>query len=197
VNWWGEPSWLASRTVTGYSIIDLLFAMAVMLIVAAIAVPQALTLVQRPRAQAAARYLASAMTRAHTEAVMRSATTALRFQEQDGGFVISEFVDGNRNGVRTRDIDNGVDLPLRDPIRLSDLFPNVALALSEDGAGGDPVQIGATTLMSFTPLGTATSGTIYLRGADGSQFAVRVLGATGRTRVLRYEPASRDWVEVL
>jgi hypothetical protein len=137
------------------------------------------------------------MTRARTEAAARSATTALRFQEQDDGFLIGEFVDGNGNGVRTRDIENGIDLPLGDPIRLSDQFAGVAVALSEAGSGSDPVQIGATTLMSFTPLGTATSGTVYLRGGDGSQYAVRVLGATGRTRVLHYDPNTRDWVEVL
>ena len=51
--------------------------------------------------------------------------------------------------------------------------------------------------MSFTPLGTASSGTLYLRGRDGSEYAVRVLGATGRTRVLRYEAITRTWVEVL
>jgi hypothetical protein len=49
--------------------------------------------------------------------------------------------------------------------------------------------------MSFTPSGTATSGTIYIRGRDGSQFAVRVLGATGRTRVLRYLPARKEWTD--
>ena len=51
--------------------------------------------------------------------------------------------------------------------------------------------------MSFTPIGTATSRTLYLRGRDGSQYSVRVLGATGRTRVLRYVPATHQWIEVL
>ena len=43
----------------------------------------------------------------------------------------------------------------------------------------------------------ATSGTIYLRGRDGSRVAVRVLGATGRTRVLRYVVPTGDWSETL
>jgi len=50
--------------------------------------------------------------------------------------------------------------------------------------------------MSFSPMGSASSRTLYLRGADGSQYAVRVLGATGRTRVLRYVNASRTWIEL-
>jgi hypothetical protein len=48
-------------------------------------------------------------------------------------------------------------------------------------------------LFSFSPLGTSSSGTFYLTGKDGSRFAVRVLGATGRSRLLRYVPASDEW----
>jgi hypothetical protein len=161
------------------------------------ALPQTLAMTQRPHTLAAARYLSSWMMRAHTEAVMRSATIALQFRQDGAGFVIGEFIDGNRNGVRMRDIEDGIDVPIQEGVHLSDLFPRVTLALSDDAGGADPVQIGATTLMSFTPYGTATSGTIYVRGSDGSQFAVRVLGATGRTRVLRYVPSTHDWVEVL
>jgi len=70
-------------------------------------------------------------------------------------------------------------------------FPRVILSLS------DPPDATTSVLMSFTPLGTSSSGTLYLRGRDGSRYAVRVLGGTGRTRVLRYEAKSRTWVEVL
>ena len=50
-------------------------------------------------------------------------------------------------------------------------------------------------LFSFTPLGTSSSGTFYVTGRDGSRFAVRVLGATGRARLLRYLPASDEWTD--
>ena len=169
--------------------------MTIAVILAAIAVPQALVSIDRSRAWAAARYLSARMALARSQAVMRSATVALRFEEdQRGGFTFGVFVDGNGNGVRIRDISSGIDRRLDPPTRLSDLFPGVTIALSE-GSSGDPVRIGSTSLMSFTPLGTATSGTIYLRGRDGSQFGVRVLGATGRTRVLRYLPATGQWTD--
>jgi hypothetical protein len=56
------------------------------------------------------------------------------------------------------------------------------------------VQLGGSSLLSFTPSGTSTSGTIYILGRDGSQFAVRVLGVTGRVRLLRLDTASEEWV---
>ena len=67
--------------------------------------------------------------------------------------------------------------------------------LFRSGLGADPLRIGSSNLLSFTPFGTATPGTIYVRGRDGTQLAVRVLGATARARVLRYVPRTREWVE--
>jgi hypothetical protein len=68
------------------------------------------------------------------------------------------------------------------------------LAVSDE-IGGDPIRIGSSKLLSFTPLGTATSGSIYVRGRDGSQFFIRVLGVTGRVRVQRYVPRTGAWVD--
>ena len=159
--------------------------MAVAAIVAAMAVPQVMVSVDRSRAWGSARYLASRMALARMQAVGRGATIALRFQDNEAGVAFDVFVDGNRNGVRTREIATGVDPLLEPPVRLGEMFPGVAIDLSPD----------ASSLMSFTHVGTATSGTIYIRGRDGSRFAVRVLGATGRTRVLRYAARTDDWVE--
>ena len=178
----------------GFTLIEVIFVMAVIVILAGMAVPQTMASVDRSRAWAATRYLASRMALARMQAVGRSATVGLRFADLEGAFGFDTFVDGNRNGVRTREIASGVDRPLDPPTRLSDLFPGVVIGLSED-EDGDPVRTGSTSLMSFTPVGTATSGTIYIRGRDGSRFAVRVLGATGRTRVLRFVARTSDWSE--
>ncbi len=179
---------------SGYTLIDLLFASALIAIVSAIAVPQSLAGVDRARAASAARYLASRMAVARSQAVMRSAHVALWFDEDPSGITFRMFVDGNRNGVRTSDIASDVDPPLDAPARLSDLFPGVAIAMS-GGAGSDPLRIGSSNLLSFTPLGTASPGSVYVRGRDGSQFAIRVLGATGRVRVQRYVPRTLTWVD--
>ena len=178
----------------GYTLIEMLFVTALIAIVSAIAVPQSLVTLDRARASAAARYLASRMAMARSHAVLRSAHVALRFDEDPSGITFWMFVDGNRNGVRTGDIAADVDPPLDAPARLPDLFPGVNIAVSGD-AGSDPLRIGSSNLLSFTPLGAATPGSIYVRGRDGSQFAIRVLGATGRVRVQRYVPRTRTWAD--
>lgn len=172
----------------------MLFVTSLIAIVSAIAVPESMAAIDRARASAAARYLASRMAVARSQAVMRSAHVALRFDEGRAGVTFRMFVDGNRNGVRTADIASRVDHPLDAAAGLSDLFPGVAIAVGGE-AGGDPLRIGSTNLLAFTPLGTASSGSVFVRGRDGSQFAIRVLGATGRARVQRYVQRTRAWVD--
>jgi hypothetical protein len=52
-------------------------------------------------------------------------------------------------------------------------------------SGADGLRIGASGILMLGPDGTATSVTLYARGRRG-QYAVRILGVTGRTRVLRF-----------
>ena len=127
------------------------------------------------------------------DAVGHSINSAVRFTMDGKTFMLAGYRDGNGNGVRTSDIAAGVDPLVDAPVRLADLFPRVSLFTSDPNAG---LASETDVLMSFSPAGTASSRTLYLRGGDGSQYAVRVLGATGRTRVLRYVSTSRTWIEV-
>ena len=174
--------------------LEILFVSASLCVLMAIAIPQMLTTVDRSRGFAAARYLASRMALARAQAVSRSATVALRFEDVERGVSFGIIQDGNRNGVRTRDIEVQIDRLIEAPVVLADLFPGVDIGLAPQTPGADGVQLGGTNILSFTPHGTATSGTVYVRGRDGTQWAVRVLGATARSRVLRYVPATREWV---
>jgi hypothetical protein len=47
----------------------------------------------------------------------------------------------------------------------------------------DPIKFGASNMVSFSPLGTATPGTFYLAG-DRAQAAVRVTPGSARVRIL-------------
>jgi hypothetical protein len=160
----------------------------------ATAIPLLTAGLERARARAAARYLAAQMALVRTQAVTHSMTIALRFQRTPGGLTVAVYADGNDNGVRTRDIDNGVDRLIEAPVRLEDLFPGVLIAVPS-WSTSTAVELGGSDLLSFTPDGTASSGTIAILGRDGSQFAVRVLGVTGRIRLLRMDPLSHDWIE--
>jgi hypothetical protein len=159
----------------------------VVAVLAAAAIPQSIASVDRFRTRAAARHLQARIALARMEAIKRGVYVALRFEGSGRSTSIAMYVDGNRNGVRTRDIDRGIDRRIDSRIRLFEQFPGVRY---------DSIRIGSSILLSVSPLGTATSGTLYIRGRDGTQMGVRILGATGRTRLLRYDPRSRAWVAV-
>ena len=113
------------------------------------------------------------------------------------------FADGNGNGVLQRDIDRGIDLPLTPMEWLDDQARDISLRINQDvtdvagsatlGPGDDPLRIGNTSLLTFSPVGSATSGTLYVAAHRGPQMAIRVFGATGRVRVLMFDARTRQW----
>ena len=186
----------------GYSLLEVLMAMTIMVIVGGAAIPLAHASVDRTRAAAAAHYLAGRLALARFEAVRRSACVAIQFVQQADGYWLRTYVDGNRNGVLTRDITSGIDLPISAAERLDNHFTGIAFGIQPTVTGidpgpfnnTDPIQIGSSTLLSFSPTGSSTSGTLFIHGLRGNQFAVRVLGATGRTRILEFNFGSSTWL---
>ena len=186
----------------GYSLLEVLMAMTIMVIVGGAAIALAHASVDRTRAAGAARYVAGRLAIARFEAVKRSARVAIRFVQQPDGYWLQTFVDGHRNGVLTNDIATGVDTPITANEQLTHHFPGVQFGIQPGVTGivpgpfntTDPIQIGNSTLLSFSPNGSSTSGTVFLHGLRGNQFAVRVLGATGRTRVLEFNFGAGTWL---
>lgn len=188
----------------GFTIVELLFAAAITGTLAAIAVPQSLRALDDFRTRAAARYLAQRLGVARFGAVKRSTALGLRFEPVGADYRFSLVADGNRNGLRTTEIQLGVDATLTEPEQLAWHFPGVAFGILEgvpdaDGqpaGGSDGVRVGVSKLLTMNADGTSTSGTVYLRGAGYSQYAVRVLGSTGRVRVLKFDGARRRWMDL-
>ena len=186
----------------GYSVLELLLVVSVSIVISGAAIPLANNGVDRTRAAGAARYVAGRMASARFEAVRRSAYVAIRFVQSSDGFWLRTYIDGNRNGVLSGDITRGIDTPITAEERLDHHFSGITFGILPNVTGldpgqpfnaGDPVQIGSSTLLSFSPLGSSTSGTLFICGQRGTQFAVRVLGATGRTRTFEFQFGEGRW----
>jgi hypothetical protein len=186
----------------GAALLDVIFTCGLIAILASIAIPSLHASRDRDAALLAARHLGSQLNWLRVEAIRRNRAVALRFDPNEVGRV-HPFVDGDGDGVREQDIVNGVDQALAPPRSVSDTFAHVAFRVAlpvpePDGqgivaAGSDPVRIGNSNFVSFSPLGTASSGTIYLAGRAGTQVSVRIFGATGRIRVLRFDTLGGTW----
>jgi len=185
----------------GVSVLEVLFALATTVTVGALAMAMTSTAVDEMRTAVAARYVAGRIGSTRIDAVRRGSAVALRFEAVDGEYMYAPYEDGNGNGVRTAEIREGIDRPLGPFERLRDKFPGVQFELmpgvpdadGQAGTGADGIRIGSARILTMSVDGTATSGTLYIRGRRG-QYAVRVLGVTGRTRMLQYQPGDRTWL---
>jgi prepilin-type N-terminal cleavage/methylation domain-containing protein len=189
-----------TRSNGGFTLIELLLTMAVAATLTGIAIPLVGSTVEEIRLAGAARHIAARIAAARIDAVRRSTAVGLRFSASGSDYSFITYMDTNGNGLRTADITSGIDVALTPRECLRDKYPGAELGLLPgipdlDGAAGstDGVRIGTSRILSLSPNGSATSGTLYVHGRRG-QYAVRVLGATGRTRVFEYDTGSRRWV---
>jgi type II secretory pathway pseudopilin PulG len=192
----------ASVATAGYTIVELLFVLGTLATLSSIVVPQVLTGLDDFRTVGAARHIAARLQRARMDAVVRSADVGLQITSTAAGYSYTAYVDGNRNGVRSTDIQHGIDKRLIAPERLFDQFPGVDFGaipgLPAVDAGGtppgtDPIRIGSSNLATFAATGTSSSGSLYIRGRRNAQYVVRIYGQTGKTRVLKFDARSRQW----
>ena len=172
------------------------------LIVAAISVPALTAQRGHLHAAGAARHVAALVRTTRAEALKRGVHVALVFRSSSEGFRFAIFADGNYDGVRSADMAAGSDRQVSAWVRIDDQFSGATFGIvpgvpdPDSGVllSGSPLKLGGSSMLSFGPDGGATSGTVYLRGPANQQYAVRTLGATGRSRLLRFEFGGRRWV---
>jgi Tfp pilus assembly protein FimT len=189
------------RRTEGFTLIELLVSVVFTTVLVGMALPIGVDAIDDLHTASAARFLAARIAANRMDAISRSRAIGVRFQPSTPDYQFTAFADGNGNGVRTAEITAGIDAPFGRSRQLSDDFPRVrfGLAIGSPDVDGvrntspDGVRIGTPRILTVSPDGTATSGTLYVQGRR-AQYAVRVLGATGRTRVLKYDAGARAWI---
>ena len=187
------------------TLVDSVVSLGVVAVLAGLAVPYLGSAREESQVMAAARYLAAQAMLARTRAVRHGAAVGLRFERDGAGYRFAPYVDGDGDGIRSADVARGVDRPLEPARNLRDAYPSVRFELdpalppltgsARRGGNADPIRLGAGDTLTFSPVGTATSGTLYLRGRSGIQCALRVLGTTSRIRTLCYHAGGGEWRE--
>jgi type II secretory pathway pseudopilin PulG len=177
------------RAESGQGLLEVLVAASISLIVIAAAIPRAQSMVHESRLRGAAFYLRGLLRQVRVTAAAKACYMGVVFDEAQGDPVFSIHVDGNGNGIRRADVESGADPRLRQPYRLSETFPGVRYGSLPNGASAPflrGLQIGRSHIVSFSPLGSSTTGTLYLSNDYGLVYAVVIFGSTGRVRVARY-----------
>lgn len=191
---------------SGISLIESLVVLSLLGIAAAIVLPSAATMISGARAAAGARQMAMALHAQRWTSVTRNARHGLYFVQDSNGWLWYEVRDGNGNGLRTAEIEDGTDETLAGPRRLEWIVNDVTLGFPAAGpiprippgtgylSGlDDPVKFGASNIVSFSPFGSASSGTIYVTGGDDTLYGVLLFGPTARVRVWRFDVSTSRW----
>lgn len=195
---------MPNDTKRGFTLIELLTVMAIVGLFAAVVTPSWMSLRRRAAVRSAANEIRAVFHLVRSRAVARGANSGVKFTRAGTEWQFAVYDDGDGDGVRNDDIRDGIDL-LVQPARYLNQQPQLASVslpsvpiIDPDGArmapGASAVQFNRSTICSFTPIGQATPGTIYLTDAAGEVYAVRVLGASARLRLLRYVASTRKWV---
>lgn len=190
----------------GYSLVETLAALAIGAIALAVTLPAAAQLRDAGRAAAGARSMASLLSSLRWKSTTSGTSTGLEFRKLGAEWSWREVRDGNGNGLRTAEIARGVDSVVSGDEALSTRVEHVRLGFPVSGTypeappgtgsvkdGDDPVRFGRSDLISFSPLGASSSGTLYVTDGNDGLFAIVLFGPTTRLRVWRWNARERRW----
>lgn len=179
------------RSSSGYTLLELLVVLGILLVTAAAALPHLVGFRRESALLGAAQGFKAEFMRARSVSTKKNTQTAIRFETDASGTTFySTYLDGNFNGVRSKEIEAGIDVRIAGPFRLDAGQAGVAVGVLPDAPapdggklGAEPIRFGNSRMVSFSPLGTGTPGTFYLRNQT-SMAGVRVTGGSARVRIM-------------
>jgi len=193
------------RREKGITLIELIAVIAILCILALCAAPAFAAYRRQMSVIAAGHEMRSLLRAVRSRAIARGRNAGVKFVKSGKNWTYTLYDDGNGNGISNADIARGIDRRYFGPAVVMPQFRTAAIALlpaairDPDGAKllpTDPaLQFGTSTICSFSPVGSSTPGTIYISDGIDNLYAVRVYGATGKVRMLRYDSGRQKWEE--
>jgi type II secretory pathway pseudopilin PulG len=185
-------------TNNGVSLIEAVLVLAVVTIIVTAALPNLGEIRGAAALGAVSSRLKGLLFRCRAYAILNSRATAVVFEHRDdGSWRCFIAVDGDGDGIRTRDIHGLIDPVVGEVLHLDGSGAGLGILQDEfvpdpSGRGrlrgnlDDPVRAGRGNIITFTPRGTATPASIYLTDHRARMRVLRVYGGTGRV-------VSRAW----
>jgi len=198
---------MPSESERGWTLVELLVVFALLGLLVAMALPHVVAAAGGVTVRLAADEVMSALRETRIVGLRLGGYVGVKFRTaEDGTVTYAIYRDGDGDGVRTADIDRGVDPIVGMPRRLQHFGRSVRFgfpagpAPRDPGSPGrrldrldDPIRFNRSDIASFSPLEGATPGTVYLTDGVRRLVAVRVTGRTGRVRTLTYDAAGETW----
>jgi len=190
----------------GFQLVELVVVLAILAVVVLLAAPPLARFAAGIETRLAAEEIVGALREARAFAIRQSEKVGVKFfVEPDEAVRWALYLDGDGDGVRTNDIEAGID-PIAAPLRTLGHFGR-AIRFGfpagepprDPGDPGrrldrldDPIRFNRSDIASFSPVEGSTPGSIYL--TDGSRLlCVRINNRSSRARILVYDRPTRRW----
>ncbi len=201
------PNRGSSSPGRGFTVVELLLVLAILGLMAAIAWPRIHMWAGYVRVRLAAGEVAGALAEARLSAIKHSAKVALRFETaEDGAVTMTLYRDTDGDGVLSRDIRRGTDRVAKEQRRLQGFDERIHFGFPYGEAPRDisrpsrritrlrdPIRFNRSDMASFSSLGTATPGTVYLTDGLKALIAVRVNNRSGMISIWSYDKDEETW----
>jgi len=192
-------------SVRGYTLAELCAALALLGLVFSASVPALREILAEESLATASREVAGILTAARARAVFQNAEVGVKWIATGSDLVLTVYQDGNGDGVRTADIKKGIDRLVAGPYWLGSRHPGISFSfvpgmngLDPSGAPigslSDPIRFGKSDICSFSPIGNASPGTVYLSNRNRRQAAVRVTPTTARIQIWTWHGKKIKWI---
>ncbi|NOZ95867.1 MAG: hypothetical protein GXP47_14175 [Acidobacteria bacterium] len=188
----------------GAGLVGTLTSMALFATLIATTLPIMGSLQREAALERAARNVAGLIVRARSLALVRGRATALVFERHASGWRCFLARDGDGDGVHRDDIRRGRDFIDGEVLQLSSgrAGPGILAGLpvpDPSGRGrlrgdpGDPIRAGRGDIVTLSPAGTATPGSIYFCDGRSRMRVIRIYGGTARIRQMIWHRGWRRW----
>lgn len=195
-----------SRPRSGVTLLEVLLVLAIMATLALASAPSLVRLSRSLRLSMAANELVGVLRLARAAAISSHSKVGVKFRlEASGRTSFALYRDGDGDGVRTADIEAGVDPEVSPGRTLTHLgghvrfgFPSGIVPCDPSSSDrrlerlDDPIRFNRSDIAAFNAMGGSTPGSLYL--TDGRRLAaVRLFGRTGKVKVIRYDADRDSW----
>lgn len=192
-------------TRRGFTVSEALVSISILGLVFALGLSLCTDVLFETALSAACQEVAGVFNLARGRAVFHGHDVGVKWISVGGDVVLSVYEDGNGNGVATADIKAGVDRLVAGPYWMKGRYPGITFSFVPDYSGPDPngdpvanlkdpIKFGKSDICTFSPVGHASPGTVYLSNGRHRQAMVRVSPSNARIQTFTWHGKNKRWI---